>query len=137
MGKGRKQASPAIVVLQGTLAALGIYLLFQLLLALLLVKGVLPETSMFPSVAAACVLAAFTGGLVTAGRIPWGTLAGGMLCACGFGAVLVLVGLGFWEGVTWTGRGGILLLCVLAGGVLAGLLGSKRGRRVKKRAKRR
>lgn len=137
MGTGRKQPSPGGVLLRGILAALGLYGLLQLLLALLLVKGILPESAMFPAVGVSCVLAAFAGGLLCAGRVPWGTLAGGGLTACGFGAILAVAGLGFWEGITWTGQGGVLLLCALGGGLLAGLLGTKRGRRVKKRPARR
>ena len=137
MGNGKKQTSPGISILYGILVALGTYLLFQLLAALLLVKGVLPEESAFPIIAGACVFSAFAGGMVCAGRVPWGTLVGGLAAACGFALVLVSAGLGIWGSISWTGKGGIQLLCILAGGVLAGLLGRKRGRRVKNRSKRR
>ena len=43
--------------------------------------------------------------------------------------VLLAVGAGCWQGITWMGRGGVLLLGTLAGGLLAGVLAwSRRGR---------
>lgn len=137
MGKTRKQTAVWMVFLQGILLALAIYLGAVLLAALLAVKGALPEKSMFPVVAAACALAALTGGLRCVWSSPLGRLPSGLLCAAGFGAVLLAVGLLCWEGgVTWAGRGGVLLLCCLAGGVLSGLFGGKRGRRVKRKTAR-
>ena len=124
-----------MVFLQGLLAALGIYLAGQFLLALLLVKGTLPEGSAFPVVAVLCVAAVTCGGLLTVRRSPWGTLPAGLLTAGLFIVVLLLVGLSCWESVTWLGHGGILLLCALAGGLLAGLLGSRRKRGGKRKRK--
>lgn len=136
MAKGRKQQTAAwMVFLQGLLAALGIYLAGQFLLALLLVKGTLPEGSAFPVVAVLCVAAVTCGGLLTVRRSPWGTLPAGLLTAGLFIVVLLLVGLSCWESVTWLGHGGILLLCALAGGLLAGLLGSRRKRGGKRKRK--
>lgn len=136
MGKGRKQQTAVwMVFLQGLLAALGIYLGGQLLLALLLVKGTLPERGAFPAVAVLCGLSVACGGLLTVRRSPWGTLPAGLLTAGLFAGVLLVVGLSCWESITWLGRGGILLLCALAGGALAGLLGCRRkrgGRRKRK-----
>lgn len=135
MGKGRKQqaAAPWMGFLQGGLLALGVYLLGLLLLALLMVKGTLPERGAFPAVAVLCAAAVFCGGMAAARRSPWGTLSAGLLCAALFAVVLAAVGTAFWQGITWTGHGGILLLCALGGGVLAGLLGGrKRGKRKRK-----
>jgi len=136
MGKGRKQQTAVwMVFLQGLLAALGIYLAGQLLLALLLVKGTLPEGAAFPAVAALCAAAVACGGLLTVRRSPWGTLPAGLLTAGLFAGVLLVVGLSCWESVTWMGHGGILLLCALAGGLLAGLLGGRRKRGGKRKRK--
>ena len=55
--------------------------------------------------------------------------AGGVLTAAVFLFVLVLAGLGFWEEIAWLGHGGILILCGLAGGALAGASGPKPRRR--------
>lgn len=133
MGKGRKPATPWLIFVQGILLALGIYLLEQLLVALLLVRGTLPEQSVFPVVAVTCLLAALAGGISCVRRSAWGRLPSGLLAAGGFAAVLIAVGLLSWEGITWTGHGGILLLCALAGGLLAGVLGGRQGRRVKRK----
>lgn len=136
MGKGRKQQTAVwMVFLQGLLAALGVYLAGQLLLALLLVKGTLPEGMAFPAVAVLCAAAAVCGGLLTVRRSPWGTLPAGLLTAGLFAGVLLVVGLSCWESVTWTGHGGVLLLCALAGGLLAGLLGGRRKRGGKRKRK--
>ena len=53
MAKGQRQkpAAPWTVFLRGGAAALGVYLAGLLLLALLLVRGTLPEKSAFPAVA--------------------------------------------------------------------------------------
>ena len=58
-----------------------------------------------------------------------------LLVSAAFAGILVLVGLAVWERINWTGQGGVLLLCVLAGGLSAGVLGSRRGRRVKRKRK--
>ena len=133
MGKNHKQAAAWTGYATGIHLSLGVYLASQLLLTLLLVKGTLPEGRSFPAVAVCCVLSAFAGGMFCARRSALGTLAGGMLAAAGFTAVLVAVGLLCWDGITWMGHGGILLLCALGGGLLAGLLSSRRGRRVKRK----
>ena len=46
------------------------------------------------------------------------------------------MGLLCWQQVDWMGRGGVVLLCALGGGLLGGLLGRKGGRRVRKRQRR-
>ena len=133
----KKQTAPWLVFVQGILLAVGVYLLEQLAVAGLLVRGTLPEGSAFGAVAVTCLLAALAGGVLCVRRSPLGRLPSGLLTAAGFGAVLAAVGLLCWEGgVTWTGHGGILLLCALGGGALAGLLGGKRGRRVVKHKRR-
>lgn len=129
MAKGKKQAAVWQGFLAGGLTALGIYLLGLLFLAMLLVKGALSEGGSFPAVAVLCALAALAGGLLTV-RLT-GQRAGGLLTAAAFLTVLILAGLGFWESIAWLGRGGILLLCGLAGGLLAGLAGPRKRRRGK------
>ena len=125
MAKGRKKPAVWQGFLAGSLLSLGVYLLGLLFLTLLLVKGTLSENGSFPMVAALCVLATLSGGLLTLQR------AGGVLTAVVFLSVLLLAGLGIWEEIAWLGRGGILLLCGLAGGLLAGVAGPK-GRRRRK-----
>lgn len=134
MGKGKKQSPNGLVFLKGVILSLGIYLLGQLLATLLVVKGALAEEGMFPAVAALCVLSSLAGGILCARRPVWGPLPSAMMCAVLFAGILAAVGILCWEeGITWSGHGGILVLCALTGGLLAGLLGG--GRRKKKRRK--
>lgn len=135
MGKGGK-ARPAAWqgVLRGVLMALGLYLVGTALLALLIVKGAVPEGLMFPVTAVLCVLSALCGGLLAGPMLP--PLPGAMAVAACFGGVLLAVGAACWQGVTWTGHGGALLACALGGGLLSGILaGSCRGRRRKAKRK--
>lgn len=129
MAKGRKKLAVWQGFLAGGLLTLGVYLLGLLFLTLLLVKGVLSEGGSFPVVAALCTLASLAGGLVTV-RLTH-RRAGGVLTAAVFLFVLLLAGLGFWGEIAWLGRGGVLLLCGLAGGLLAGAAGPKKRRRRK------
>ena len=133
MGKGkRKRTAAGMVLLQGSAAALGIYLAGILPLALLVVKGAVPERAAFPAVAVLCLLGTLSGGVVTARRTPWGPLSAALLNTALFAAVLLVVGLACWpDGIG--SRGVILLLCALGGGLAAGLLGGRRGRRRKRK----
>lgn len=133
MTKGKKRRTAAgVVLLQGTAVSIIVYLAGVLLLALLAVKGVVPERAAFPVVAVLCLLGALSGGGVTARRTPWGPLPAALLNTALFAAVLLVVGLACWpDGIG--GRGVILLLCALGGGLAAGLLGGRRGRRRKRK----
>ncbi|MCI9331314.1 MAG: hypothetical protein HFG05_03970 [Oscillibacter sp.] len=129
MAKGRKKLAVWQGFLAGGLLTLGIYFLGLLFLTLLLVKGILSEGGSFPLVAALCTLSTLAGGLITVRLTHW--RAGGVLTASIFLCVLVLAGLSFWEQIFWLGHGGGLLLCGLAGGLLAGVAGPKNRRRRK------
>lgn len=132
MGKGKKRTPSMLVFLKGLLLSLGVYLPGLLLAALLAVKGVLREEGLFPAVAVLCILAALAGGFLCARRPVWGPLPSAMVCAVLFAGILAAVGILCWEdGITWSGHGGVLVLCALAGGLLAGILGSGRKRRRK------
>ena len=134
MGKGKKQSPNGLVFLEGLCLSFGIYLLGQLLVTLLVVKGARTEAGMFPAVAALCLLSALAGGFLCARRPMWGPLPSAMMCAALFAGILAAVGILCWEkGINWAGHGGILILCALAGGLLAGVLGS--GQRKKKKRK--
>lgn len=129
MAKGWKKLAVWQGLLAGVLLSLGVYLLGLLCLALLLVKGILPEGGSFPMVAVLCVLAALAGGALSVHLTRWRM--GGVLTAALFLLVLLLAGLGFWEEVAWLGQGGILILCGLAGGLLAGVAAPQKRRRRK------
>ncbi|WP_300415680.1 hypothetical protein [uncultured Oscillibacter sp.] len=118
MAKGRKKITVWQGFLAGSVLSLGVYLAGLLLTTLLLVKGTLPEGGSVPAVAVLCVLSTLAGGVLTV-RLTR-RRAGGVLTAILFLFVLVLAGLGFWEEIAWLGHGGILMLCGLAGGLLAG-----------------
>ena len=118
MAKGRKKITVWQGFLAGSVLSLGVYLAGLLLTTLLLVKGTLPEGGSVPAVAVLCVLSTLAGGVLTV-RVTR-RRAGGVLTAFLFLFVLVLAGLGFWEEIAWLGHGGILMLCGLAGGLLAG-----------------
>ena len=135
MGKGGKaRPAPWRGVLRGVLAAFGLYLIGTALLALLIVKGVVPEGVMFPVTAVLCVVSVLCGGLLAGPMLP--PLPGAMAVAACFGGVLLAVGAACWQGVTWAGHGGVLLACTLGGGLLSGVLaGSRRGRRRKLKRK--
>ena len=94
-------------------------------------RGV-PEAMMFPVTAVLCVLSALCGGLLAGPMLP--PLPGAMAVAACFDGVLLAVGAACWQGVTWMGNGGALLVSVLGGGLLSGILaGSRRGRRRKRK----
>ena len=133
MAKGKKKRTAAgVVLLQGTAVSVIVYLAGILLLALLVVKGAVPERTAFPAVAVLCLLGTLSGGVVTARRTPWGPLSAALLNTALFAAVLLVVGLACWpDGIG--SRGVILLLCALGGGLAAGLLGGRRGRRRKRK----
>lgn len=133
MAKGKKKRTAAgIVLLQGMAVSVIVYLAGLLLLALLVVKGAVPERAAFPAVAVLCLLGALGGGGVVARRTPWGPLPAALLNTALFAAVLLVVGLACWaDGIG--SKGIILLLCALAGGLAAGLLGGRRGGRRRKR----
>ena len=131
MAKGGKVA-PGI--LRGVLTALVLYLGGTALLALLVVRGNVPEGAAFPVLAVLCGLAALCGGILVGPVLP--PMTGALAVAACFGGVLLAVGAACWRGIAWMGHGGILLVCALAGGLLARLLsGSRRGRRRKGRRK--
>ena len=133
MAKGKKRRTAAgVVLLQGTAVSVIVYLAGILLLALLVVKGAVPERAAFPAVAVLCLLGTLSGGVVTARRTPWGPLSAALLNTALFAAVLLVVGLACWpDGIG--SRGVILLLCALGGGLAAGLLSGRRGRRRKRK----
>ena len=133
MGKGGKaRPAPWRAVLLGTMAAIALYLIGTALLALLIVNGAVPEAMMFPVTAVLCVLSALCGGLLAGPMLP--PLPGAMAVAACFDGVLLAVGAACWQGVTWMGNGGALLVSVLGGGLLSGILaGSCRGRRRKRK----
>lgn len=134
MSREMKWIAVWAVVMQGGLIALGTYLAGALLTALLLVRGAVPEEGLLLITAAMCVIAVWLGGSFAGKRTALGRLPTALLTAAMFGAVLLLAGVLFWHSIAWQGSGGILLVCALLGGCLAGLTVRPK-RRKKKRGR--
>lgn len=131
MGKKKTASAPWMVFLEGTLLSVGCYLAGLLLLALLAVRGTVPESALFPLTAALCLVSSAGGSLLPACR--GSGLPPALLNAAIFTALLLFLGMACWQRITWNGHGGILILCALAGGILAGCFAGRRPRRRKKR----
>ena len=134
-----KKTRPAgMTVAVGALVSLGVYLGLLLLTAALLVRGLVGEGVARPLVLVCGLAASCAGGLICVGRCPWGRMTCGLAGAAAFAAVVACVAAVSWqEGAAWL-PGGLWVLCaILGGGVLAGVLGRKRGRRVKRPARHR
>lgn len=116
---------------EGAALSLALYIVFQCLLALLTIKGVLPEGAAFRFQAGSGAAAACCGGILAIRRTSAGTLWAALGSAAIFAVVLVLGGMLVCDGVVWSRESVILLAAVLAGGILAGLLGSRRGKKRK------
>ena len=123
MGNGKRTPRKPWVVFGRALAlSLGIYLAGHLLLAALLVRGTVGEGAAFAVTAGLCVIASAAGAFWAAGQAGMGRLPGAMSAAALFACALIAVG------------ALVLLLCALAGGLLAGLLGGrKRGGKQRRR----
>jgi putative membrane protein (TIGR04086 family) len=134
---GKKVSSAWKGLLAGVLAAMGLYLLCQMLLAALVVRGVLPEERVFACQAAGCALSVFLGGCLAA-RTPGLRPVSGALGEAGiFCLTLTAAGLIAYHSIAWTGRGGVLLLSAVLGGAAAGAVSSRsRGSRTGHRRRR-
>lgn len=133
MGKSQKKSAPWMLFAKGILLAMVLYVALQLLLALLTAKAVLPEKHIYQIQVVTCLLSVLAGGLFSAKRSSGGTLLSALIVAGGFAILQLLVGFLAFDGIAWTKHGMGLLLAVLCGGVLAGLLSSKKGRRQRKK----
>ena len=134
MGKRQvKQESVLAVLLRGTIVALIAYLAGIAILAALAIRGVVPETTAFPVLAVLCFFSVFLAAGFGSRGLRWGSLPSAVVMALIFGGVLIAVGAACWQGITWTGNGGRLLLVIVGAGGAGGLLGGsrKRGKRKK------
>lgn len=135
MGKERKKTAEWVWPLRGLLLTLGLYTGLVALVALLTVRGTVGEEAALPAMGGACAAAAFTGGLLSARKGSWPPMSGALAVAGGLALCMVAVGLTWEEGI---GTGAVVLLtCCAAGGLLAGLVGRRPGRRVRGRTQRR
>ena len=136
MEKKTRPAGATIAV--GALVSLCVYVGLLLPAAALLVRGAVGERMMLPLVLVCALVASFVGGMVCVRRCPWGRMACGLVGAAAFGAVVVGAAAALWrEGAAWVQTGGPILCAIVAGGALAGMLGRRRGKRVKRPVRRR
>lgn len=132
MGKDKRLTTGWISSLQGPAVALVLYLVWILVLAFLIVKGILPEHTKSAAIAIGGLAASALGGRLAVGRssmVP----AAAMLSSAILLLALVLAG-----GVGWpeASRSSQCLLCgsaVLVGGFLGGISGRGKRRGGKKR----
>lgn len=135
MGNGKRTPRKPWVVFGRALAvSLGIYLAGHLLLGSSAGPGHSGGGGSLRCYSGTVCDLLCSGRLLAAGQAGMGRLPGAMSAAALFACALIAVGALAWQGITWTGHGGILLLCALAGGLLAGLLGGrKRGGKQRRR----
>lgn len=119
----------------GGLLGLGLWLVWQMALALLAVKAVVAEVWLAPAQWAGAFLAAFAGGRFAVRRSGLGTLPSALGAAAALLGMSVLLGFLLFGELGLDGQGLRLLCAMAAGGAAAGLLllGGKRRRKGKGR----
>ena len=119
------------VLLWGGMAAMWLYLAGILLLALLLVKGYVPEWVERVVLYGLGFAAAAVGGGVMSGRSELAAFPATMLSTAVFLVSVVLVGAVMWPETFWSERCVIPVCAVLAGGIFSGMWCARRGKRRK------
>ena len=135
MAKGKWGKALAL----GGLLSLGIWLLWQMGLALLAVKSVLPESALAPGQWAGAFLAAFAGSRFAARHGGLGTLVAALAAAAVFLGMAALLGFLIFGELSFGGASLGALAGVGLGGLAAGLLplGGKRRKKAAGRKGRR
>lgn len=126
---GKKKTAGWKTALLGLTVTAAVELAGILVTTLLVLRGILGEERIFPLLAVTALCAAFAGGL-TAGSGTVGSV-GALLNAALFGALLAMIGLESWGGVTM--RGLLLVTMLLGGGIFAAVSCGKVGKRHGKR----
>ena len=123
----------------GGLLSLGIWLLWQMGLALLAVRSVLPGSALLPGQWAGAFLAAFVGSRFAARRSGLGTLVAALAAAAVFAGMAALLGFLMFGELGFSGQGLGALAGMGLGGLAAGLLplGGKRRKKATGRKGRR
>ena len=134
-----KKTRPAgVTVAVSARVSVGVSLGLLLICAALLVRGAVGEGAAAALVPVCGAAASFVGGLLCVRRCPWGRMACGLVGAVAFGGVVACVAAVAWrDGALWLSSGVMVLSAIAAGGVLAGAVGRKRGKRVKRPVRRR
>jgi len=118
MSKGKSVIADLLIAV---MIGLLVYLPGQLLLALLVVKGYLPETQVTVAQLFLGMTGAFLGGLWAANRLPMGALPSAASAAAGMAAVTMLLGVLCYEELAPVGTVALRVSLMAAGALLAGL----------------
>lgn len=121
-----KKRGDWLAFLRGGVTALSLYLVGNLILALVMVEGHLPEQVGFTSLSGLGFVSAAVGGVVAARRSLWATLPSALLTAVMVVLVLVIAGALIWPETFWKGRSIIRVLSILAGGLIAGIWSARK-----------
>ncbi len=128
-----KYRSALTVIGKATGLSLLLYLLLQMLIGALAVRGTLPENRLLAAQTASIVLALLPGGVYAARKAGLGALPSALLSALCLSAVLAVLGILTFGGVSWSVETGVLLLGAAGGSVLSGVLGSTGKKRSRKK----
>ena len=134
MANAKKKATPLWLVLtQGGMTALAVYLGGILALSAMVVNGTVGEGSAWGAMVGLSTLAGLCGGIAVGRRTPWGTSAAGMIVALIFAVSIGAAGLACWGEVMLAERGILLTAAALVGGGGSGVLKrQRRGKRMKR-----
>lgn len=135
MGKEKKH-SVWSALLRGGSVSLLLYLLGVFLLALLMIKGFLPEDADVAMIAGLGLCSAVIGGKLAVGWSSMASVPTAVLNAMFFLLLLILVGGIGWSEALRSGESVICGSSVLAGGLLAGVMGTRGGQRRKRKRSR-
>ena len=135
MSKDKKATGEWGAFLQGVMLALWFYVVCMFVLALVFVKGVLPERVEMVAVAGVGFVSAMVGGIVSSNRSSLAKFSASMISTAVFAVVLAVVGAIGWGKVFWSGNAVVLMACVLAGGIAAALRSGGKKKRGKRRGK--
>ncbi len=124
-----KYRSALIVIGKATGLSLLLYLLLQMLIGALAVRGTLPESRLLAAQTASMALALLPGGVYAARKAGLGALPSALLTALCLCAVLAVLGILVFGGVSWSMETGVLLAGAAGGSVLSGVVGSAGKRR--------
>lgn len=129
---GKRKRAPWMICLRGWGIAVAADLLGTALLAAAMLQNLVGEESAFSCIAGLSGLSALLGGMSGVRQLP--PLPGALAISALFAGTLLVTGL-CWTGIAWTEQSGVILLCVGAGGLLAGLFGAGKRPHRKKRKK--
>lgn len=127
-----KYRSVLVVIGKAAGFSLLLYLLLQMLIGTMAVRGALPENRLLAAQTVSIVLSLLPGGVYAARKAGMGAIPSALLTAVCLCAILAVLGILIFGGVSWCTETGVLLTGAAGGSVLAGVvggMGKKRGRK--------